>query len=415
MKALDALAGLMARSAEDPSQPIGGERLLSQIESPHELWGNHGGGGNPMQVGAAYRCIQILASTTAGIPLKVRNRETRNDVHIPALAMERVGTTPFEMWETVVSHIATRGNAYVRKVHARDGRLVELMPIAPTRVEVEILDGDDAAAVGMPFVKRFKIDGGALSLTERDIMHIPWLSLDGVKGVSPVTLLRKTFERAHRAEDLASRLYDHGLFLSGFLATEDSLTDEQAMILRRRWNARFSGLDHAGDVGVLDNGAKFQQVSMSPADAQFLETRKFNTTDIARIYGLPGWMINDQEKSTSWGTGMEQQFIAFVVLSLQPYFQRIEQRVTREICDPRTESAKFKAEGLLRGDSKARAAFYQAGITGGWMVPNEPRDFEDMPPVPWGDKPYRPFNASAGAQASDDTTTGGNDDDDADA
>jgi HK97 family phage portal protein len=119
---------------------------------------------------------------------------------------------------------------------------------------------------------------------------------------------------------------------------------------------------------------------------------------------LPGWIINDQEKSTSWGSGMEQQFIAFVMLSLKPYFQRIEQRLTRELCLP-GDSAKFKIEGLLRGDSKSRAAFYNAGITGGWLVPNNIRPLEDLPPVPWGDEPYRPFNEPAGS------TTPTNDDD----
>jgi hypothetical protein len=99
-------------------------------------------------------------------------------------------------------------------------------------------------------------------------------------------------------------------------------------------------------------------------------------------------------------TGMEQQFTAFVILTLKPYMQRIEQRITREVLDPRTEKAEFKVEGLLRGDSAARAAFYNAGITGGWLVPNEPRALEDLPPVPWGDEPYLPHNMSAEAQAA---------------
>jgi HK97 family phage portal protein len=212
-------------------------------------------------------------------------------------------------------------------------------------------------------------------------------------------------------------MYDHGLLTAGVLQSKEELTDEQAAILKARWRAKTGGMDNAHDVTVLDNSTEFKPLTLSPADAQFLETRKFSTTEIARIFGLPGWIINDQEKSTSWGSGMEQQFIAFVVLSLKPYFHRIEQRVTREVCDPTTEKAEFKVEGLLRGDSKARAAFYASGIQHGWMVPNEPRELEDLPPVPWGDEPYRPYNESARAQgaSTDADDTGDDDDDDADA
>ena len=176
-----------------------------------------------------------------------------------------------------------------------------------------------------------------------------------------------------------------------------------------------AGAANAYEIAILDQGTEFHQLSMNPADAQFLETRKFQTTEVARFFGLPGWIVNDQEKSTSWGSGMEQQFVALVVITLKPYFQRIEQRVVREICDPVVEKAEFKVEGLLRGDSKARAAFYASGIQHGWMVPNEPRALEDMKPVAWGDEPYRPYNASASSQSGEDNAPGGDDDDDTDA
>lgn len=415
MRALNALAGLVSRGVEDPSQPLTSGLLLSQLDDAGQLWSPGASGADPLRIGTALRCVQILASTVAGAPLKVFKRDGLAEVRLPALTAERVGTTPFELWSTVVSHMALRGNAYVRKVRTRDGRLVELVPIHPSRVKVELADEQDAAAAGMPYVKMFVIDGGRARLTEFDIMHIPALSDDGLVGISVIGNLRRMFETAHNIETLASRTFDRGLLLSGFLSTTDELTAEQAAILQARWRAKYSGIDNAFDVGVLDKGATFQQISMSPADAQFLETRKFQKSDITGIFGLPGWMLNDQEKSTSWGTGMEQQFIAFVTITLSSYFHGIEQRVEREICDPRTEKAQFKIEGLLRGDSKARAAFYASGIQHGWMVPNEPRDLEDMPRVAWGDVPYRPFNESAGSQADSDDKPGGDDDEDADA
>lgn len=413
MRALSALAGLAARglSLEDPSQPLTGGALLSELDDPTQLWAGGDRVVDPMRIGAALRCVQILSSGVAGCPLYVRDRETNQRVVIPALAKNRVGTTPFEMWETVVGHLALWGNAFVRKIYSVDGRLIDLVPIHPARVTIKVVDGD---AVGLPYVKLFVIDGRhADPLTERDVMHIPAMSLDGVQGMSVIGNMRRTFGLATEAEKLAARLYEKGFLTSGFITTEATLDGEKATILKDRWRAKLAGTDNAYEVAILDNGATWQQLTMNPVDAQFLETRQFQTTEIARIFGVPGWIINDQEKSTSWGSGMEQQFIAFVVITLKPYFNRIEQRVTREVLDPESEKAEFKVEGLLRGDSKARAAFYASGIQHGWMVPNEPRELEDLPPVPWGDEPYRPYNEPANANAG--TNEGGDDDDDADA
>lgn len=413
MRALSALAGLAARglSLEDPSQPITGGALLSQLDDPTQLWAGGDRVVDPMRIGAALRCVQILSSGVAGCPLYVRDRATNQRVTIPALVKNRVGTTPFEMWETVVGHLALWGNAFVRKIYSVDGRLLDLVPIHPARVTIKVVDGDD---VGLPYVKLFVVDGRQDDpLTERDVMHIPAMSLDGVQGMSVIGNMRRTFGLATEAEKLAARLYEKGFLTSGFITTEASLDGEKATILKDRWRAKLAGTDNAFEVAILDNGAKWQSLTMNPVDAQFLETRQFQTTEIARIFGVPGWIINDQEKSTSWGSGMEQQFIAFVVITLKPYFNRIEQRVTREVIDPESEKAEFKVEGLLRGDSKARAAFYASGIQHGWMVPNEPRELEDLPPVPWGNDPYRPYNEPANATTG--TSTGGDDDDDADA
>lgn len=406
MRALAALAGAISRSSiENPSRPI----RSSDIPIPGE-WGGGSGEVDPMRIGAAFRCVQILASGVAGCPIRVQNRETHESIQIPALTLERIGTTPFERWETTVAHLALWGAAYLRKIYDHFGRLIDLIPIHPSRVTVHIEDGAPAGAV---YVKRFEIDGGKDQLTEREIMHIPNLSVDGVNGLSVIGNMRRTFGLLTSAEQVAAQMYDSGLLTSGYLTTSQALDEEKAGILKDRWRAKLAGIDNAFDISILDNGAKFEQLTMSPADAQFLETRKFQTTEIARIFGVPGWIINDQEKSTSWGSGMEQQFIAFVVITLKPYFHRLEQRITREVLDPRTEKAEFKVEGLLRGDSKARAAFYASGIQHGWMVPNEPRALEDMPPVDWGNEPYRPYNEPANHTGTDPDPSGDNNDDDA--
>lgn len=399
-----ALAAIRSANLENPGTPLTPGRLLSQIDNASELWGEGAGKDGPLGVGTALRCVQIIAAAIAGCPLRTfETDEDRTPIRIPALSSERAGTTPYERHETTVAHLALWGNAYWRKHRARNGLFSELVPIHPNRVQVEVVDG---AAVGLPYVKRFIVDGRVQDpFTERDIMHIPGFSIDGVKGVSIIERQRRTFELANNAEAMADKLYRQGMLLSGFLSTDQPLTEETSTILKDRWRAKLAGIDNAYEVAVLDRGTKFEQLSMSPADAQFLETRKFSTTEIARLFGLPGWMVNDQEKSTSWGSGMEQQFTSFVILTLKPYMQRIEQRITREILDPQLEKAEFKVEGLLRGDSAARAAYYASGIQHGWMVPNEPRGLEDLKPVAWGDVPYRPYNASANDPAPGADTT----------
>lgn len=400
MRPLQALAAGMsgrASALEDPTVAMTSGRLLSQVDSPDQLWsGADSGTGDPLKVGTALRCVQLLSAAVAGCPLQVTERGSTQAVSIPLLDAYREGQTPFELWETVVAHIALWGNAYVRKVRGPGGRIVGLLPIHPNRVRVETVD--DRSEGGLPFGKVFIVDGRVREpLTAYEVMHVPGLSTDGVRGISIVANVRRTFGLAERSERMADRFYEQGMLLAGFLSTDAKLDQEKAEILRERWRAKLAGIDNAYEVAVLDQGTKFQQLSMSPADAQFLETRKFSTTEIARMFGVPGWLINDQEKSTSWGSGMEQQFTALVQITLKPYMQRIEQRITRELCDPRLERAEFKVEGLLRGDSRARAAFYNAGITGGWMVPNDVRPLEGLPDVAWGDVPYRPYNEPAGA------------------
>jgi len=389
-------------SLENPSTAITGQRLLSEVTDPGTLWSATTG--QPTKIGAAYRCVQIIAQSVAGCPVQVRRKSDKTVIDVPALSSERGGTTPFEMWETTVAHIVLQGNAFLRKMRTRDGRVLALQPIHPSRVTVKVVD---ATEVGVPFAKLFVIDGRINDpLTEHDVMHIPGISLDGVMGISVITHLRQTFSLASSAERMANKFYDQGMLLSGFLSTAEDLSQEKASILKDRWRAKLTGIDSAYDVAVLDKGAKFEKLSMSPSDAQFLETRKFSTTEIARLFGIPGWMINDQEKSTSWGTGMEQQWRTFVQITLQGYMQRIEQRVARELCDPRTDQVKFKVEGLLRGDSAGRAAFYSSAIVNGWMVPNEVRALEDLQPVEWGDEPYLPHNTSADAQSTTDPSGG---------
>lgn len=404
------------RSLDNPSKPLTDSSLLEWFGGQPTAAGEQINEANAINVITVLRGVSLIAGAVAGMPLHVYDLGTNERKRRPdALSFKHYPITPFEHWETSIAHRVLWGRAVAYKQRNRAGQVVGLQALHPSRVQVSVEQGEAAQLAGRPYVMRYEVDGKH-QWTDREILHIPGLSLDGVTGVSPIACVREGIGIARAADRAAGSIFGNGFMLGGVLETDLELEPENAVALKRRWREQYGGAGNAGDVAVLDRGAKFHQLAMPPADAQFLETRRFQVTEIARWLGLPGWLLNDQEKSTSWGTGMEQQFLAWVKVGLKPDLQRVEQRITKEVLDPETEYAEFSVEGLLRGDSKARAEFYASGIQHGWMVPNEPRALENMQPVAWGDEPYRPYNESAGAQANDDTQKdpGGVDNDDTD-
>jgi len=399
VRALDALAGILTRGAgyalENPLNPLSGERLLATVSSPDEIWYEDGRRRrDPLTVGVVYRSAQIIASVVAGCPIEVTDTRSNEELPFEPVTGPRMGATSFELWQTAVVHMILWGNAFLRKGYDRRGQLQVLLPIHPARVEVKILDATD---MGVPFAKLFIIDGKT-ELTEREVMHIPGMSVDGILGISLVGNMRRLFDISVSTELAADKIYERGMLSSGFLTTDSMLTPTQADTLKARWRAKVQGIDNAADVAVLDRGLKFQQLSMHPADAQFLETRQFQRGELAMLLGIPGWLVNDAASEKS-GRLTEQQWKAFVVTTIRSYTSPIEARIRRELLAP-WEKASFDLDELMKADAAARAEFYNAGLTGGWLVPNEAREEEGLPPVAWGNDRVLPFNTSAGAQKS---------------
>lgn len=389
--------------AENPTRPLTDATLTDILGSGASATGISLSPEGALRIGTALRGVQITAGTVGALPLLGYRRDDRSRFRHTAVdgTHDDDPYTPFEKWETSVAHAMTRGNIYHYKTRDGRGNVLFTTPVHPARVAVDVVEDPRRPGV---WDKVFTIDGKG-PFTRYEILHIPMLSLDGIRGLGPIGYARETFNLAAANERAASLLFSQGMMQRGILTTDADLNEGKAAALKKSWREKMGGIDNAQDVAILDKGAKFQALTLSPADAQFLDSRKFSVTDIARLLGLPGWMLNDQEKSTSWGTGMEQQFTTWVKVTLQnTYLARIEQRYSKELL-PKAAYCEFLLEGLLRGDSKARAAFYNAGITGGWLVPNDIRPKENMPPVAWGDEPYRPYNESAAAQQDDDSST----------
>ncbi|AGL19507.1 phage portal protein [Actinoplanes sp. N902-109] len=377
-------------SIENPAMPLTSAALVEWLGGPKVASGVRVTEENSLGMMAVWRAVNLIAGTSASLPLHAYRRE--DDVRVKLsdrslsaqlLSDPHPDLTPFELWEIIYAHVLLWGNAYLRKLTDQNGRIRELWPIHPSRVRA----GRESETAS----KVYEIDGGQVEHTDATILHIPGFGYDGVCGVSPIRLAREGIGLAMAAERYGASLFGSGSLAAGILQTEQRLKPEQADALKSRWKAKASGLANAHDVVVLDNGAKFQQLSIPPEDAQFIESRTFQIDEVARMFGLPPHMLAQTEKSTSWGTGIEQQGIGFVIYTLRPWLTRMEQRVSR-LLRPEAVYARYGVEGLLRGDTQQRAEFYRKLWEIGVLSTNDIRRLEDMAPVEGGDVRYRPLN-----------------------
>jgi len=350
---------------------------------------------------AVWCAVTLLAGTIGSLPLHAyRESEGAGRVKLTSgraaalLSNPHPDMTPMELWEVVVGHLLLWGNAYLWKGEDQLGRLREFWPIHPGRVRAgRASDG----------TKVYSIDGEAFA--DREILHIPGFGYDGVCGVSPVRAARQGLGLAMAAEKFGAKLFGSGSLATGILQTEQRLDAGQADQIQARWQAKRAGLENAHSTIVLDSGAKWTQLTIPPEDAQFLQSRAFQISEIARMFRVPPHMLMDTDKSTSWGTGIEQQSIGFVTYTLRPWLVRIEQRLSRVI-RPEAAYAHFSVEGLLRGDSKQRADFYREMWSLGAFNTDDILALEERPPVPdgKGQVRYRPLNF--GLLGTADDTTG---------
>lgn len=336
-----------------------------------------------LQVAAVWRAVNLIAGTSSSLPLKTYVDGTRERAEPSVIDNPHPDLTPFELFETLWFNLLLWGNSYQQKIRDPRGKIVELWPLAASQMQVGRVDPSE----DFPGGKIFKlIDGKGEThvLSSRDVFHVPGPGYDGICGVSPIRLASQGIGLSLAAEEYGARLFGSGSLMAGILQTEQRLDDDQAARLKQRWRANVSGLRRSHEIVVLGSGAKFQPVSMPNTDAQFLESRKFQVSEIARWFGIPPHLLFDLEKTSSWGNGIEHQSIGFVVYTLRPWLTRIEQRVTKELA-PAGAYAEFTVEGLLRGDSQSRAEFYRTMVEIRAMNPNEVRARENLEPYDGGD------------------------------
>lgn len=339
-----------------------------------------------------YTCVRIIAEAIGALPLQVfrRGERGRHELQLP---LDQViwGRPNPEMsrptfWEICVGHCVLSGNAYIYKVRNGLGQIAELWPVDPRSVTVR-RDKDTKR-------KLFVIAGD--TYTRDDICHIPAWGIDGMTGLSPIAQAREALGIALGAEQGSATFYAQGSTVSGVITTTQELNDQQATELQRRWQKMHAGARNFHKVGVFGNGATWQQVGLSPADAQFLDARKYSVEEIARLFRVPPHMLGDVDRSTSWGRGLEEQQQAFVTYTLMPWLSRFEAAITDELLPVSDRYAKFDLDSLLRGKAIERAQFYHLMRVAGIYSKNDARLEEDMPPIttPDGNDYNAPLNSN---------------------
>lgn len=409
------LFGLFERRTplESPAVPLTDESLAAWLTGPPVEAGIAVNEHSAMGVTAVYRAASLIASVAAALPLHTYLNGTKDRAESQLLQDPHPDMTAYEMWRLTYLHRVLWGNAYLLKERDGVNRIKWLIPVHPSRAVVEKAPRTALNPTGKRF--RYTDDWGAVrELVPFDMLHLPGLGYDGLQGYPPVQLARQGIGMALAAERHGAKLFGSGNMLSGLLKTDQKLDQQQVDAIKLRWQMMMQGPDNAHEVAVLGSGAEFQSLQMPNDDAQFLESRRFQVSEISRMFGVPPFLMMETEKSTSWGTGLEQQAIGWVKFDLHPqWLAPTEQRVTRELI-PGGRYSKYSVEGLLRGDSKARAEFYSVMRNVGAFSANDILELEDRPPVAGGDSRLQPLNMAPLGSTPDPDGGAGDDTDEPD-
>jgi HK97 family phage portal protein len=383
------LGALARRSLENPQVSLSDASLAEWLGGGRTRAGSLVSEQRVLGLPSYYRAMAIRSGVEAALPLKVYRRGTRERVQIKTvLDAPNPSQTPFLFWQTMRMNGIGWGDSFARKVRNGADVVTQMWPMHPSRVRVEPVDITAKNPEGKLFLVTDR-HGVEHRLTQWEVFHVPFMSPDGLTGVSAFRAFRESLGIGIAAEDAAGALFANGNRLAGVLQTKMKLEEPAANRLKARWRERYGGAEQAGQVAVLDNGAEFKPIAIPPQDAQLLSSRQWTVAEIARMVGVLPHMIGDTERSTSWGTGIEQQFIGWVVTTVGPELTNIDQMITADLLPGGWGSGSYYAEhdlnGLLKGDSAARSAFYHQLLTDGVLTKNEVRVLENREPVENGD------------------------------
>lgn len=348
-------------------------------------------GESALSLSAVWACANLIAGTGSTLPLGtykggntgVREPAREHPLYRVINDSPNYDQTAVDFWSFMFASLELWGNAYAR-VERSAGQVRGLYPVAPHLVGVRRKQNGDIEY-------RWTDDGKSYVETDKSMLHIRGFGGNPLGGMSTLHFARHTFGLARAIERSAAGMFKNGMRPAGVLTFDKWLSQEQRDIAEKKLSEKFVGAVNSGKPMVLEGGTKWEQLTINPEDAQMLESRGFSVEEICRFFGVPPFMIGHTEKTTSWGTGLEQQTLAFQKFTLQPRLVRIERALDKQLLTAADRASgivvKFNLEGLLRADSAGRAKFYQQMTSIGAMTINEVRAKENLPPVEGGDLP----------------------------
>ena len=343
-----------------------------------------------MQMTAVYSCVRILAEAIAGLPLHLytykedggKEKAIGHPLYLLLHDEPNPEMSSFVFRETLMTHLLLWGNAYAQIIRNGKGEVVALYPLMPNRMTV---DRDSSGQLFYSYQMNNSdaptMKTGTVILKPSDVLHIPGLGFDGLVGYSPIAMAKNAIGLAIATEEYGAKFFANGATPGGLLEYPGTVKDPDRV--RESWNKGFSGSQNAGKVAILEEGMKYTPISIAPEQAQFLETRKFQINEIARIFRVPPHMVGDLEKSSF--SNIEQQSLEFVKYTLDPWVVRWEQSLSRALFTPEEKKQyffKFNVEGLLRGDYQSRMNGYATARQNGWMSANDIRELENLDRIP---------------------------------
>jgi len=345
-----------------------------------------------LQSTTVFACVNILSTILASLPLHSYRRIERGKekaLNHPSYKLLHDEPNPemtsYSFRQLLAAHTLLWGNGYAEvEVNKLTGEPVALWPLAPWRVRPERIKGK-------LFYNVHHEEKGFTRLNSNQVIHLRGLWIDGLKGISPIRANMQAVGLGKAAEEFGARFFGEGANSGGVIEYPGELGKETYDRLKKQLNEKHAGLGKSHRLMLLEEGMKYQRTGIPPNEAQFIETRRFQTEEICRLYNVPLHLVQEHSKNTSWGSGIEQMNLGFVIFTLRPHLVNWEQEINRRLYRERDQSeyfAEFAIEGLLRGDSKARSEFYKNLFYLGAISPNDIREKENMNPIEGGDEHF---------------------------
>lgn len=337
-----------------------------------------------MQSTAVIGCVKVISETIAGLPLPLYRKQgdgkKRETNHVIA---KLLSTTPcpwmtsFEWREMMTAFVLLRGNAYAQKVKSRRGELISLNPLNPTWMKVSL----NTESSELEY--RYKVRGLNEILLEQDeVFHLKGYSTDGITGISVISMAANAIGLAIAAEQYGAKVFTNDARPGGILKHPGKLSDDAHKRIQKSWQDAHAGIENAHKVGIVEEGMDWIKVGMSSEDVQFIDSRKFQVEEIARMFRVPPHMIQDLSRATF--SNIEHQSLSFVQHTLLPWLRRWEGAINVRLIPSKEQEtlfAEYLVDGLLRGDTQARYSAYQVGRQNGWLSANDIRKLENMEPL----------------------------------